>query len=318
MNSRAHDIEVFLHVAKLRSFTRAARGLSLTVSAVSRAVTRLEEHLAIRLLNRTTRLVTLTEAGETFFERCRHVFDELHEAEESVARQQDQPRGAIRISLPVALGVQCIVPRLQSFTNDYPRIQLDVSLSDRIEDLAQERTDAALRVGSMRDGSLLSRRLGSLTYTLCASPDYLARRGQPTSPGDLAGHNCLAFVYPQTRRSLEWSFRRGAERRKFKPDGTPAFDNGLALVEAARSGVGLVQTQTPLVAPSIQSGALVPLLGDWKGPSRAVQLLYTKERHPARKLQVLIDYLTVILPDALALESAPRPRHAAAASAPFA
>lgn len=302
MATQAHDIEIFLHVAELRSFTRAARALSLTVSAVSRAIARVEDRLGVRLLNRTTRLVKLTAAGETLFERCRHLFDELRDAEESITREHDQPQGAIRISLPVALGVQCIVPNLQSFATSYPRIELDVSLSDRIEDLAQERIDVALRIGSLRDSSLLSQRLGSLTYTLCGSPGYLKRRGTPTIPDELHGHNCLAFVYPQTRRTLNWSFRRGAERKRFRPAGTPRFDNGLALVEAAKSGIGLIQTQTPLVAPAIKHRALMPLLSEWTGPRRPAQLLYSKERHPSRKLQVVLDFLMEALPQALALE----------------
>lgn len=299
MNSRVHDFEIFVHVAQLKSFTRAARDLSLTVSAVSRAVSRLEEHLGVRLLNRTTRRVALTEEGQTFFERCRNAFEELHEAEASIAQKRDQPRGAIRISLPIALGVQCILPRLDPLIRRYTGIHLDVSLSDRLESLVEEGIDVVLRVGSLPDSALMSRRLGSLSYTLCASPDYLARAGTPQSPDELGDHDCLGFVYPQTRRVLEWSFTRGPERVRFRPDGPLSFDNGLALVDAAIGGAGVIQTQTPLLSPAIKRGELVPLLTAWKGPERPLQLLYKRERHPSQRLRLVVDHLAKIVPEAL-------------------
>ncbi len=168
-----------------------------------------------------------------------------------------------------------------------------------MENLVEERIDVALRIGSLRDSALVTRRLGSIGYTLCASPDYLARSGSPDSPDALSDHECLAFVYPQTRRTLEWSFRRGGSRRRFRPNGALSFDNGLALVKAAVSGAGIIQTHTPLVAPSIRSGELVELLPDWIGPRRPLQLLYKRERYLSRRLRLVVDHLSRIVPQAL-------------------
>jgi DNA-binding transcriptional LysR family regulator len=289
-------IAVFARVIEANGFTAAARALGLSKAAVSKQVARLEDRLGVRLLNRTTRRLGLTEAGRDFYERARRILAEVEEAEQAASSRQASPRGLLRVNAPVTYGIGHVVPVLPAFMRRYPEIRLDLVLNDRYVDLIEEGFDLAIRVGlePLKDSSLVARRLFATRHAVCAAPSYLAARGSPQMPADLARHDCLLYSYLSTGE--EWRFLDAAGRPfGVRVAGPMRANNGDALHHAARAGLGIIYAPAFLLAEDLAAGRLVPVLSDWQTPEAAVHAVYPPGRPLGTKVRVFVDYLAETL-----------------------
>ena len=284
-------IHVFVRVAETRSFTAAARKLGMSTSGASKAIARLEERLGVRLVQRTTRSVGLTEDGNAFFERCRHILGELEEAETAVTRTRANAKGRLRVHMPVAFGELIFAPLAARFAEANPELVLDVELSDRTPDLAEEGLDAAVRIGELGDSRLIARRLCELRFVTLAAPRYLERYGAPGTPDDLDRHRCLMFYVPHTHRYRGWRFLCGGVPAVRTPPATLNFNNAYALVRAAIVGAGIANLSAYIARDAIANGQLRTLLCEYECPGPAVWLVYLERRHLSPRLQALAKFL---------------------------
>lgn len=315
------EITAFLAVAETGAFARAGKRLARDPSVLSRRVSSLEKRLAVRLIERTTRTLALTEAGLRFAERARAALAGLAEAESEARETAQAVSGTLRIALPNAFGRLWIAPCLPDFLRQYPNIRLEADFSDRFVDLVAENFDLAVRIGALPDSSLIARKIGASQRLLCAAPAYLAAHGPITAPTDLMRHNCLQFTRLATYP--EWQFLRQEEKRetvKLKVSGTVATDEIELLIHAAIAGIGVTLCSEWVAAPRLASGALVRVLPGWHvGEGEAIYLLRPSSRHVPAKVRVFSDWLAGQLtpPPWLAL-SRPRPTPAAGTGAPTA
>lgn len=282
---------VFVRVAESRSFTAAAQRLGLTSSAVSKAISRLEGELGVRLLNRSTRLVTLTNDGASFFDRCREILTSVEEAERAVTLAKATPHGRLRVQMPVGFGRRVAVPALRELAQTHPGLVVDAELSDRVADLAYEGFDAAIQIGQVSDERLVARTLCRLRFTALASPGYLARHGEPRTPDDLGQHQCLAYVSPLTGGYRPWEFAKDGESFSKRVSGSLNVNHADSLVEAAIAGMGIVMISNFIAASAISGGQLKPILTDYVAPGPKVYVVYPPSRIVSLKLQVLIEAL---------------------------
>jgi DNA-binding transcriptional LysR family regulator len=299
-----HHIATFVRVAEAHGFTAAARRLGISTAAVSKSVARLENLLGVKLLNRTTRSISLTDDGEMFYRRCRDILSDLESAEAAVTRASVSPRGKLRVHSPIGLGRRIVMPSLAALTQRYPDLSIDVDLSDRIPDLAEEGIDAALRVGAPADSRLIARPLARSTFVTCASPSYLAARGTPLIPADLDSHNCLAYVVPQTGRYHEWEFMHQGQRCVHTPAGTLNVNNAEALLDAVIDGAGIARVAGFLAAPAVRDGSLQLVLADCVAPGPVIHLVYLQNRHLSPRVRVFADMMAQVLPSTPAWEAA--------------
>ncbi len=287
---RLTSIQVFIQVAANGSFAAAARQLGLSRSVVSKHVQALERHLGARLLNRTTRRLSLTSAGAAYYERARDIMAELEEAEAAVTSLQAQPRGRLRINAPVSFGIQHLAPRLPAFIARYPELEIEISYNDRFVDLVNEGFDVAVRIGQLKDSSLVARRIAPVQVILCASPSYLERHGWPQQPAELSSHNCLCYSYQ--RYSQEWRFiDPEGGMHKVTVSGNLRANNGETLLTAAEQGLGIVQTPDFIAANALRAGKLVQLMPDYRAEPLAVHAVYPYTRHPSAKVRTFVDFL---------------------------
>lgn len=293
MDNRAGEMDVFVQVAELRSFSAAGRKLRLSPSAVSKLVTRLEDRLATRLLVRTTRSLQLTPEGEVYLERAQAILADIQEAERMVAAGGAAlPRGRLRVSASVAFGVCYVVPLIPEFLALYPEVELEISLSDSVIDIVGERADVAIRVGSLRDSSLKARKLLESRRVIVASPTYIASKGQPATPDDLDHHNCLTFNFRPTAEG--WSFRDPHAGSVFvKPVfGNLQANNGPTVRSLCLAGVGLARVGQFHVQPDIDAGRLVPVLEDFNPEDiEMIHAVYAGHDHLAARIRAFIDFL---------------------------
>lgn len=286
-----NTLVVFVRVAESRSFTAAAQRLGLTSSAVSKAISRLEGELGVRLLNRSTRLVTLTNDGASFFDRCREILTSIEDAERAVTLAKATPHGRLRVQMPVGFGRRVAVPALRKLAQTHPGLVVDAELSDRVADLAYEGFDAAIQIGQVSDERLVARTLCRLRFTALASPEYLARHGEPKTPDDLREHQCLAYVSPLTGGYRPWEFAKDGQSFSKRVSGSLNVNNADSLVEAAITGMGIVMISNFIAASAISSGQLIPILTDYVAPGPKVYVVYPPSRIVSLKLQVLIEAL---------------------------
>ncbi|WP_018259778.1 LysR family transcriptional regulator [Methylobacterium sp. WSM2598] len=252
MLDRVTGMQVFVRVAGLGSFAAAGRSLGLSQTGVTKHVTALEERLGTRLLHRSTRRLTLTEAGRGYLEACERILAEITEAEAAARAEALEPTGTLRLNVPLSFGVREIAPALAAFTAAHPALQVDLGLSDRAVDLIEEGWDMAVRIGYLRDSALVSRFLAPCRLLLCAAPDYLAARGRPRRPEDLGRHNCLGYTLAS---SGGWRFGG----RAYAVTGNLRASNGDALVAAAVAGQGLIYQPSFIVGDALRAGRLVAL-----------------------------------------------------------
>ncbi len=292
MDNRAGEMEVFVLAAELKSFSAAGRRLKLSPSAVSKLVSRVEERLGTRLLVRSTRTLELTPEGDIYLRRARRILKEIDETEELVAGGREEARGLLRVNSSVGFGERCILPLLGEFAERHPKVRLDLTLTDGVIDLIGERTDIAIRVGSMRDSSLMARRLFSSRRVIVASPDYLKKHGTPKTPEDLDQHNCIGFNF---RRSLdEWPFRDPGNDSVYTKaiTGNIQVSSGSIKRQLCLLGVGIGRIGEFHVRPDIKAGQLVPILEDYNGgDTELVHAVYAGHEHLAARIRAFIDFL---------------------------
>jgi LysR family transcriptional regulator for bpeEF and oprC len=293
MNS-LHGISVFLKVVETRSFSEAGRALGVTTSAVSAAVQRLEQKLGVRLLNRTTRRVFPTAEGLEFYGRCKQIVADLEQAEVS-AGSSKIPSGNLRVGAPLGLGRIWLVPRLGEFINSYPAVSLEVALGDTFPASSRELFDCLIHVGEIRPSRMIVRKLASVNYVVCASPQYLRERGWPQTPEDLKDHACLSYRRPRNGLIRHWRFRRGRSIQTFTPPNGLILGSGVALIAAAKAGLGLAQVAEYYTSPEIESGALVEVMKRFKAPAYDISIVFQQRRNMTQRLRVFVDYIADVL-----------------------
>ena len=286
-----NDVAVFAQVVSSGSFTAAADKLALSKSVVSKYVTRLEDRLGARLLNRTTRRLSLTEVGRAFYERSRRGLLEIEEAEAEVSRLQGTPRGELRISSPMSFGILHIAPRLVEFQARYPELAVDMALDDRKVDLVDEGVDLAIRIGDLPDSSLVARRLGPCRHLVCGTPEYFARHGVPQTPADLARHAALVFRYHDS--PAEWRFfDRDGGYHRVSLEHRLRMNNSLALREAVLQGAGIMLTPTFVVGTDIRASRLKAVLTDYVAMEVSIYAVYPQRKHLSPKIRAFVDFMT--------------------------
>lgn len=294
---RLSGMAVFAAVVECEGFTAAAKRLNLSKAAVSKQVSLLEERLGARLLNRTTRRLALTEAGQNFYESCQRILAEAEAAVADIGRLQSEPRGMLRISAPASLGETYLAPVIAQFAAQWPDLRVDLDLSDRYVDLIEEGYDLALRVGDLADSSLITKRLATVRRPFVAAPAYLARHGTPQRMADLTQHR--GICYALARHGSEVQMRLSSGRREnVALDWVFRSNNGRAMVEAACQGLGLLSTPLFLSAAAIQNGRLVPVpLADGEPLSLALQVVFPHAKHVPAKVRLLIETLAATFRD---------------------
>jgi LysR family transcriptional regulator for bpeEF and oprC len=291
---RLHGLLVFLNVVETRSFSETARALGVSTAAVSATVSRLEEKLAVRLLNRTTRRVSATPEGLEFYQRCKKIIADLEQAENSVSRSGRLPSGRLRIGMPSALGRMWVIPRLPKFTAAFPSVSLEIVIGDFLTVTDREGLDAAIQVGELPSSRMMVRKLASVDYLVCGAPRYLALRGRPLRPADLSDHVCLSYRRPRNGHIRNWRFAGDAAAETFTPDAALVFNSGEALIAAATAGLGLVQVAEYYARPALNAGALVELLPDFKPHAHDISVVFQQRKSIAPRLRVFIDFLIEI------------------------
>jgi DNA-binding transcriptional LysR family regulator len=287
------SIELFCLAAELGSFTAAATTAGVTPAAVSRSVSRLEERLGVRLFVRTTRQIRLTDSGRVYFEQCRQALSQLVEAEDAVTGEQAAPAGQLRISSPTPFAHHRLLPLLPKFRQRYPDVKVEVHISNRNIDFAEEGYDLAIRGRDPADSTLVARKLEDSELVLVATPGYLKRAGTPKSLDDLQQHDCIQFELPSTGRKIPWLFKVGGETIELATTGGyTCAEDVLGSVSLARAGAGLAQTYRYIVEGDLQRGELVSLLPQHGGTSRPFFLLYPHARHLSLRVRTLVDFLT--------------------------
>jgi len=282
-------MSVFVRVVESGSFSEAARLLHMTPSTVSKLVARIEERLGVRLVERSTRALTLTGEGQFYYERSRELIGRIEETEQQLAQGGGEPEGLVRVNSSVSFGTAGIEPLLPEFFARYPKIVLDLSLSDDVVDLYLERTDAAFRVGRLQDSNLVARKIGTTRRRIVGSPDYLARHGTPTAPNDLSAHNCLGFNFRRT--NPVWPMRESGRIVERMLSGSLLANNAETLRRAALAGVGLVRVADYHLRDHIARGDLVEVLADSAlAEDDEIHAVYKGAAHMPVRLRAFLDF----------------------------
>ena len=283
-------ITAFARVVEAGSFARAAERMGVSVSAVSRQVAELEAHLNVRLLNRTTRRLSLTESGQAFFDRSVQLLADLEEAETAVTSASIVPRGTLRLTCSATFGSRHLAPSIAAFAARHPQMRFDVELSERFVDLVDEGFDLAVRIGAPGGQNVVARRVGAARVLCCASPAYLERHGEPREPEELAKHQCLSYEYLPTRNV--WTFRdsKGSELG-VRIAGPVHSNNGRFLVGLAAQGIGISREPDFISAPDVRAGRLKPILQQFESPPLPIYVVYPSRRHLSAKVRAFADFL---------------------------
>ena len=286
---------VFARVVDCASFTRAADSLGLPRSSVSAAVQMLETRLGARLLNRTTRRVSVTEDGAIFYERCVRLLSDMEEAEDLFRNAGGRPSGRLRVDVPGRIGRLVIAPALPEFLAAYPQIEIDLGMTDRAVDLVEERADCVLRVGPLGDSGLVGRRIGDLELINVASPAYLARHGAPAGPQDLAEHLAVNYASPSSGRVEPWEWMDGEMVRTQPMRGTVCVNSAEGLIACCLAGLGLIQIPAYDVAGHLAAGELVRVMDEHRAQPMQMTLLYPHRRQAPERLKVFSAWLDTLL-----------------------
>jgi len=278
-------VSEFVAVAEAESFTAAAKTLGISTAQVSRQVSALESRLSTKLFYRTTRKVSATEAGQIYYQHCRQVLDGLEEAERTITNLQLTPSGKLRLTAPVTYGEKAIAPLVNDFVLRYPKLEVQLRLTNQKLDLVAGGYDLAVRLGKLEDSSMMAKRLSSRTFYVCASPGYLSTYGVPHSLSELEQHNCL-------QGNLDyWRFQERGKPYNVRINGNIISDSGWALLDAALKGIGIVQLPDYYVQPSLAAGQLVSLLEHYQEADDGIWAVYPHNRHLSPKVRMLLNYL---------------------------
>jgi DNA-binding transcriptional LysR family regulator len=288
MSDRLQELAVFVRATESGSFSRAGRELGLSQPSISRIVGELETRLGVTLLLRTTRRITVTDAGALFLDRAREILAEIEDAEDA-ARGLDSLRGIIRLAIPVVYGTREIIPRLAKFLSIHPMLRVELSVADQRQDLVAEGADIAIRLGDLDDSVFGARKLQTLQRMLVASPTYLAARGTPKTPADLASHDCI--FGPGNFGRDSWSFSRNGTETSVGVRGRIHTNSGPGVFASVMAGLGIAMVSTVMAGPEVKAGALIPLLRSYKLSAVDVHAVFPGGPRPSTKVRALVDFL---------------------------
>ncbi|MDH2051040.1 LysR family transcriptional regulator [Achromobacter marplatensis] len=286
---RLLSMEVFVAVVELGSLTAAAARHQMSAAMAAKHVKGLEARLGVRLMNRTTRRQSLTEAGQAYFARCKTILAEIRDAEQGAEALRLTPRGHLRITSTVTFGSFALTPAIADYLSIYPDVSVELVLSDAVEDIVAARYDLAVRIGEPADSTLVARTIGRYQMIVCAAPAYLERYGTPATPDDLVRHQCLDFSYWSRRTG--WQLNSGDGNQVGYPTGRFVSNNGQALRQASLAGFGVVLQPELLLGDDVRAGRLVPILQPYWPAARPISLLYPKDRQALPKLTTFVDFL---------------------------
>jgi DNA-binding transcriptional LysR family regulator len=283
--NRWESIEAFVRVVDNKSFSRAAEVMGVSKSHISRQVSRLENRLDAQLLIRNTRNISLTEVGNAFYLRCNDLLNTLHDAEQAVIDLQEKPRGRLRVTVAGAFGEEFIAPAAVNFMQQHPDLVIELDFTNRVVDLISEGYDLAIRAGTLKDSSLIARRISSRKLYVCGSPGYFERCGKLHNINALVNHNCLVGTLPT------WRFRDGGRNFDLRVEGNWKSNNGRALLHAAINGLGLVQLPSFYLEKEIEQGNLQTILEDFNPTDTGIWAVYPHNRHLSAKVRLFVNFL---------------------------
>jgi LysR family transcriptional regulator, regulator for bpeEF and oprC len=292
---RIEQLRIFVRVADRASFSRAADDLEVSRALASQGVATLETRLGVRLLNRTTRRVSLTNDGVEYLQRARRILEELAAADEAVAGGRSRPKGRLRVDVPTAFGRYLLAPALPRFQDQYPDLAVDVQLNDAVADLVADRVDVAVRVGRVTTAGLVARRIATMKLVTCASPDYLARTGLPTALEDLRQHRCIGRLAAGSRRVADWTFQNGAQRLRWRPTCAMTFSLPEAVISAGLAGGGILQTVDLLLGDGLTSGRLKPVLENLAADGPIMSVVFRHADRQSAKVRVFAQFAETLI-----------------------
>lgn len=282
-------ISEFVAVADTTSFTKAAEKLNTSVANVSRRVATLEERLAVKLLIRTTRKVSLTEAGQVYYSQCKQLLDGLEQADLAVTQMQASPTGELKVTAPVTYGEKIVAPCLNDFLQLYPQLELELILTNKRLDMVDQGIDIAIRLGQLSDSSFIAKKLRPRMLHVCGSPDYFEQYGIPHTLSELAQHQCLVGTYDH------WRFKDDRHAKSMGIHGRVRCNSGMVLLDAVLKGMGIAQLPDYYVKDYLDSGQLIEVLAHYRDDREGVWALYPQNRHMSPKVRLLVDYLSLSL-----------------------
>jgi LysR family transcriptional regulator, regulator for bpeEF and oprC len=288
-------MHVFTRVVDTNSFSGAADSLHMTRSSVTTIIQNLESALKVRLLNRTTRRISLTPDGAAYYERCARILADIEETENSFSHTANAPRGKLKVDVPGAIGRMLVVPALEDFRSQYPDIDVMLGVSDRPVDLIQDSVDCAVRMGRLQDSTLVARRVGTAQFVTAASPEYLARRGRPTSLADLEQHEAVNYFSSRTGRIVEMDFVFDGEPVKVRMRSRLAANEGDAYLQCGLRGLGLIQIPEFVAQPSIEKGELLEVLPQWRRSPYPISTVYPQSKHLSPQVRVFVDWVAELI-----------------------
>ncbi|MBN3265953.1 LysR family transcriptional regulator [Bordetella bronchiseptica] len=297
---RLQAMETFVRVVEAGSFTKAADTLHVLPSTVTRTIKELESHLNARLLNRTTRALSITDTGLRYYDSCKALLRDVQLAEEAAAQQTGLPRGSVRIGTTASLARNFIIPAVPDFARRYPGIDLDLHLSDATVDVVQHGIDCVIRTGTPQPSRLVARRIGQFHWYVCGSPDYLERRGKPTSLDALGGHTAVGYIGGRSGRSSSWTFRKGRQATAVAMAQHVSVNDTDAYVAAGVAGLGLIRIASYMAREHIANGRLIRLLDDIDAAPEPISILYPQGRHLAPAIRAFIDWSAEVISKASA------------------
>lgn len=287
---KLHAINLFCRVIESQSFTKAAEQENMSLAMASKLVAQLEAHLNVRLLQRTTRKITPTEAGLLFYQRCQPLLNELEEAEASVTDISSSLHGKLTMSVPMDFGSRFIAPYLGQFMENYPHLQLHLDFNDRLVDVVAEGYDLVLRIGNLQDSSLVVKRIGTSQHLMVAAPNYLEKHGIPTNLNDLDTHKVLLY-----ENHSQWQLYQDHTQIKYRPQGQVYSNNGYALVQMAKVGLGIINIPKFLIKDELANGELIPILSQFSTSPIDISLLYPHRRYLSPKVKVAIAFFETLM-----------------------
>lgn len=289
-------IVAFARAASYGSFTAAAQSLSVSPSAVSKTIQRLERQLGLRLFTRTTRSLVLTPEGRELHGRALLLLRAAEDVVQSAAAVRSEPAGTLKVAAPLPIGIRLLAPALPAFRRRYPRLQIDLRLNDRFVNLVEEGIDVAIRIGNLADSNLMSRGLARTRIGAFASPAYLAARGAPSHPEHLKDHDCVNFRYQASGQTLAWTFRIGSRTIEMTPDAAVVVDASDAVAEVLAAGGGVGMLASFIAAPYVERGLLVPLLSEFAVDGAPITAVWPASRHASPNVKAFLSFLEEVFP----------------------
>ncbi len=287
---RLVSMQAFTRVVDVGSFARAAESLDLPKATLTRLIQNLETHLGVKLLHRTTRRISVTTDGAAYYERCVRILADVEEAEQSLTRQNNSPRGTLRVDTTSGLAQLVLMPNLHDFLNAYPELKVELTINGKPIDLLQEGVDVVLRVGVPVEESMVARRIGQLKLAFYASPIYLARFGTPTTLESLSTHKAVNFLSNRTGREMPWPMMRGAERTEILLPSAISTNDAEVHLGCAVEGHGVARISRVMAEPYVNSGRLVEILTDWQTDELPISAMYPQNRHLSAKVRVFVNW----------------------------